>query len=150
MASIPFGISIHHFINSVGSDAGFASIIGLAVLVLLYFSHARETAALRQEAEAAAQRVQELEARLASIGRQPAPARPPVGTPVASRGPGTAQSATGTPAPVSAAGVAAAQAASPSRALPGAPAGVGAPPLTAATRLIPADSAPASADPAPP
>ena len=44
MASIPFALSVHHFINSVGADAGFAAIIGLAILVLLYFAQARETA----------------------------------------------------------------------------------------------------------
>ena len=33
--------------RSVGADAGFAAIIGLAILVLLYFAQARETANLR-------------------------------------------------------------------------------------------------------
>src|SRR5205814_456222 len=50
MGPIPFAFSVHHFINSVGADAGFASLIGLAILVLLYFSQARETAALREQA----------------------------------------------------------------------------------------------------
>ncbi len=44
-------ISVHHFINSVGADAGFAAIIGLAILVLLYFAQARETAKLREHAD---------------------------------------------------------------------------------------------------
>ena len=30
-------LSVHHFISSVGADAGFAAIIGLAILVLPYF-----------------------------------------------------------------------------------------------------------------
>ena len=50
MASAPYALSIHNFISSVGADAGFASIIGLAILVLLYFAHARETSALREQA----------------------------------------------------------------------------------------------------
>ena len=41
--ALPFAFSVSHFINSVGADAGFASIIGLAILVLLYFAQARET-----------------------------------------------------------------------------------------------------------
>ena len=70
MGSVPFAFSVHHFINSVGSDAGFASIIGLAVLVLLYFAHARETASLREQIYEWAQRVQQLEARVAQLSRQ--------------------------------------------------------------------------------
>ncbi len=50
MGPIPFAFSVHHFINSVGSDAGFAAIIGLAILVLLYFAQARETSSLREQA----------------------------------------------------------------------------------------------------
>ena len=38
MPAIPFAFSVHHFITSVGADAGFAAIIGLAILVLLYFA----------------------------------------------------------------------------------------------------------------
>ena len=34
MGSLPFALSIHNFINSVGADAGFAAIIGLALLIL--------------------------------------------------------------------------------------------------------------------
>ena len=43
MRVIPFAFSVHHFITTVGADAGFAAIIGLAILVLLYFAQARET-----------------------------------------------------------------------------------------------------------
>jgi hypothetical protein len=50
MGSVPFAFSIHQFVSSVGSDAGFASIVGLAILVLLYFAQARETAGLREQA----------------------------------------------------------------------------------------------------
>ena len=73
MGPIPFAFSVSHFINSVGADAGFASIIGLAILVLLYFAQARETSSLREQAYEAAQRVQQLEARLSQLGRQAAP-----------------------------------------------------------------------------
>ena len=90
MASIPFAFSVHHFINSVGAYAGFAAIIGLAILVLLYFAQARETSSLREQLYEAAQRMQMLENRLMQLSRMPAappvqaqpgvPARP-VGTP---------------------------------------------------------------------
>src|SRR5579862_9348144 len=70
MASIPLGLSVHHFISSVGADAGFASLIGLALLILLYFAHARETATLRSRADEAGIRVQELESQLADLADQ--------------------------------------------------------------------------------
>ena len=137
MASIPFAFSVHHFINSVGAYAGFAAIIGLAILVLLYFAQARETASLREQAYEAAQHVQQLENRLAQLLRMPAapPVQaqpgPPVREPVPSRA--------GAPAAVGAA-AGAATAVATARTAPdiGAPAGVGAPALTAATKLIPA------------
>src|SRR6185437_3435001 len=44
MASIAYALSIQHFINSVGAKAGFASIIGLALLVLLFFTLSRQRA----------------------------------------------------------------------------------------------------------
>jgi len=126
----PYALSIHHFISSVGADAGFASIIGLAVLVLLYFAQARETSSLRDQAELAAQRVAQLESRLAhAVTAQPQVAPPPSGVapmPTAYRRPGGLIPA----APVQS--VPAVAAASPSP-----PAGVGAPPLSAATKLIP-------------
>src|ERR1700760_2791631 len=70
MANPPLALSVHHFVNSVGADAGFAAIIGLAILVLLYFAQARETANLREQAYESAQRVAQLEARLTSLARQ--------------------------------------------------------------------------------
>src|ERR1700735_3291970 len=86
MAPIPFAFSVHHFISSVGADAGFASIIGLAILVLLYFAQARETSTLRDRADEAEQRAVQLEARL-SQGANAARAQPqqPAPRPVPSR-----------------------------------------------------------------
>jgi LytR cell envelope-related transcriptional attenuator len=147
MGSIPFALSIHHFINTVGSDAGFASIIGLAILVLLYFAQARETATLREHAADAAARIQQLEARVAHLLSRPPAQAPPAQAPVIAR-PGAAAAA----AAAAAGGIVASRgprtaAAQAGVGAPGgtavlappafAPAGVGAPALTAATKLIP-------------
>ena len=141
MASIPLAFSIHNFISSVGADAGFAAIIGLAILVLLYFAHARETANLREEAALLTQRLMQAEARVAQLTRAQAASPAPQAAPPAAQGQQAAALA--------------AQAARPranpaSGALPFAPAGVGAPALAAATRVVPlarvaADPAPAAA-----
>lgn len=146
MAAIPFALSISHFVNSVGAKAGFAAIIGLAILVLLFFAQARETATLRDRADESEEYVRQLELRLAQLARgtapvvtgTPAPAPPPPGVqriPVA-----PAAAAAGAPmgsrvAPPPA--VAPPTTTAPSGAPLGAPAGVGAPALNAATRLIP-------------
>jgi hypothetical protein len=129
MHTIPFALSVHHFISSVGADAGFAAFIAVALLVLLYFSQARETATLRRRADEAGQRVQELEAELAGLADQVAAL--PAEISVRAVGPRANPAYAGiAPAP---AGVVGASANVP----PFAPAGVGAPALAAATRLIP-------------
>jgi len=125
MHTIPFALSVHHYISSVGADAGFAAFIAVALLVLLYFSQARETATLRRRADEAGQRVQELEAELAGLADQVAAL--PAEISVRAVGPRAPAYAGVAPAP---AGVAA-------NLPPSAPAGVGAPALAAATRLIP-------------
>jgi hypothetical protein len=126
MGLAPYALSVHHFISSVGADAGFASIIGLALLVLLYFAQARETATLREQAEQAAQRVAQLESRLAhAVSVQSAQ---PV---VAPRPPGVQPPPTGIPFPGNRSGLGVAAVS------PAPPAGVAAPPLSAATKLIP-------------
>ncbi len=154
MASVPFALSVNHFVNSVGADCGFAALIGLGILVLLYFAQARETSTLRDRLEESANRVAALEGRLAQLARaqQTAAARPPAaGAPVVAPRPGV-----GTPvsAPVRAAAPAQATGSAvasvrrlsapptglPAGVLLGAPAGVGAPALTSATKLIPTDS----------
>jgi hypothetical protein len=138
MASIAYALSIQHFINSVGAKAGFASIIGLALLVLLFFTQSRETANLRRRADEAEQQLYQLQLYIDHLSRQRTQqaaqtAAQPTGAPVA--------------APPAAARLARAGA---TRAIPGeqmaegavatipaAPAGVGAPALSSATRLIP-------------
>src|SRR5579862_691660 len=109
-----FAFSIHNFISSVGADAGFAAIIGLAVLVLLYFAHARETANLREEAALLTQRLQQAEARVVQLSRM--------------------QSAAAAPAEEQVVPAAAAMTTF-------APAGMGAPALASATRVVPLASA---------
>ena len=129
MAQLPFALSVHHIISSVGADVGFASLIGLALLVLLFFSQARETATLRSRADEAGLRIQELEGELADLAEQlaalPAEISVRAASPRGAAAVGVAQ--TGAPLAARAGG------ALP----PAAPAGVGAPALAAATRLIP-------------
>lgn len=127
METIPFAVSVHHFISSVGADAGFAALIAVALLILLYFSQARETATLRRRADESAQRVQELEDQLAALADHVAAL--PAEISVHAVGPRTPAYA-GAPVP-------AAVGASVGGFPPAAPAGVGAPALAAATKLIP-------------
>lgn len=137
MASPPFALSIHKFISSVGADAGFASIIGLAILILLYFAHARETSALRQEAALLADRLQDAEARLAQALRSgTSVAAPPRVTPAPA---GAASPRPAFASPAAAMGAVHTPGTSPPA--PGAPAGVGAPALAAATRFVPVAAA---------
>lgn len=111
MAMTSFAFSVHNFISSVGADAGFAAIVGLAVLVLLYFAHARETANLRQEAALLTERLQHAEATVAELTRQQTAAAAAAPVPPMSR-----------PAPALA---------------PFAPLGTAAPALASATRVVP-------------
>ena len=114
----------------MGADAGFAAIIGLALLMLLYFAQARETSSLRRHADEATARIGQLEARIVQLTRAPSAApqaqaaRPPVSVGAVATGPIAARALA-----------------------PAAPAGVAAPALAAATRLIPS-ARPASAAPA--
>ena len=109
MAMPSFAFSVHNFISSTGADAGFAAIVGLAILVLLYFAHARETANLREEAALLTQRLQHAEARVAQLSRLQAAeeARPDTAAPAVAIA-------------------------------PFAPAGTAAPALASATHVIPA------------
>ena len=135
MDSLPLGLSVHHFVSSVGAEVGFASLIAVAILVLLYFAQARETATLRTRADEAGFRVQELETRLAELTEQVAalPAEISVTRAVGGR---VASAGSGAPGRV-AVGVPASAGAAAALFPPSAPAGVAAPALAAATRLIP-------------
>ena len=145
MATITYALSITHFVNSVGAKAGFAAIIGLALLILLFFTQSRETANLRRRADEAEQQLYQLQLHVEHLSRtrsQPTVAPAPA--------PAAAQT---TSAPVAAppAAALAARGAVASRTIPGeraegggvatlipaAPAGVAAPALSSATRLIP-------------
>ncbi len=150
MPTVPFALSLHTLVNSVGADAGFAAIIGLAILVLLYFAQARETSTLRERLDNASQWIEALETRLGQLQRSQAaqrPAQPPGVQPVPSPGlahrPGQpAVRPGGAPAgavAVGAAGAGAATGGARGARVPllGAPAGMAAPALAAATRLIP-------------
>jgi LytR cell envelope-related transcriptional attenuator len=154
MRAIPYALSVHHFISTVGADAGFAAIIGLAIVVLLFFAHARETANLRHRATEAEDALHRLEQYVDQIARSgsvrtaeptPAPASA-VAAPAAAFAPSAVPAHAGTAAAVSGRTVTPAPALAPMGAMasaPGAPAGVGAPALSAATRLIPvADDGP--------
>jgi hypothetical protein len=129
MAQVPFALSVHHIVSSVGADVGFASLIGLALLVLLFFSQARETATLRNRADEAGLRIQELEGELADLAEQLAALPAEISVRAASPRAAAAFGAAQPGAPVAAG----AGGALP----PAAPAGVAAPALAAATRLIP-------------
>jgi hypothetical protein len=141
MATIPYALSITHFVNSVGAKAGFAAIIGLALLVLLFFTQSRETANLRRRADEAEQQLYQLQLYVDHLSRSRS-------QPAAAPAPAAAQT-TGAPVAAPPAAALAARAAA-SRTIPGepaeeggvatipaAPAGVAAPALSSATRLIP-------------
>src|SRR6185437_714973 len=55
-----------HLVQEIGSYAGFAAVVGLAVLSALYFSQARDVKRLREWAGRAPERAAEEEARIAS------------------------------------------------------------------------------------
>jgi hypothetical protein len=138
MTTVPFALSVHTLVNSVGTDVAFAAIIGLAILILLYFAQARETATLRERLDDASQWIEALEARLtelqrsqADVAQQPAPATSPAAAGLQRPRQGPARTA-GAPVP------AGAGTSRPMRGpLIGAPAGMAGPALAAATHLIP-------------
>jgi hypothetical protein len=144
MPSVPFAtLSVHKFISSVGADCGFAAIVGLALLVVLYFASARETATLRDQLEDAHDLIESLEVRVQQLMRQqsqqglrqaPLSAPVPASVPVSPRPMG---SALATMRPVVPAGPSP-QAQSVMAALfSGARPGLGGPALGSATRMVP-------------
>ncbi|HWD66154.1 MAG TPA: LytR C-terminal domain-containing protein [Solirubrobacteraceae bacterium] len=161
MATVPFALSVHSLVTSVGTDVAFAAIIGLALLALLYFAQARETASLRERLDNAAQWIEAMESRLNQLQRSQAaaaqrppgaPAPAPAGAGVQRLRPGQpiAPRPAGAPVPAGAvpAGVASGTARPMGGSLLGAPAGMGAPALAAATHLIPL-AGPSTDGPAP-
>jgi hypothetical protein len=143
MASIPYALSITHFINSVGAKAGFASIIGLALLVLLFFTQSRETANLRRRADEAEQQLYQLQLYVDHLSRQraqhaAAPAAQTTNAPVAAPPAAAALALAGASRAIPGEqAAAAAGGGGVATLIPAAPAGVGAPALSSATRLIP-------------
>src|SRR5579875_2993398 len=150
-AVVPYALSVHGFIDKVGADAGFAAIIGVALVVIMLFVHAREAASLRERAEDAEDRVDYLErtvehlSRVASQALQMAQAgqsRPGV-TPAPAAAPARPPASAGRPVPAPAVAAAYAGAAATRRTagpppqLPAAPFGTAGPALSSATRLIP-------------
>jgi hypothetical protein len=158
-AALAYGLSVHHFISQVGDYVGFAAIVAVAIMVLLLFAHARETADLRRRAEDAEDELSLLHEQvewLRSVqppggtsqamptGGQGDPAGPP--PPAAARTTTAGGRSAAAVAAAAGAGVAASRAtagpapasAGPRRpVVPGAPVGVGAPALSSATKLIP-------------
>src|SRR5580765_434129 len=80
-AALPAAFSLSSRAQEYGSYAGFASILGLAILSLLYFAQAREVKRLRDWAGRAPERAAELEAMAIAHAeearRTPAPAPAP-------------------------------------------------------------------------
>src|SRR4051794_41340198 len=80
-------ISLSHEIEKYGGYAGWASLVGLAVLSVLYFAQAREVRRLRDWAGRAPERDAEIQERVAATAAQkviPPPAAPaprPAGAP---------------------------------------------------------------------
>src|SRR5215211_4993287 len=73
-----FALSFQGEVEKYGVYVGIAAFFGLAVLSLLYFSQARELKRLREWAERAPERAQELEQRVAAQATASAARRRPV------------------------------------------------------------------------
>jgi hypothetical protein len=92
-------------VQEIGSYAGFAAVVGLAVLSALYFSQARDVKRLREWAGRAPERAAEQEARIqaaaqqpAAAAQQPAAAAQPGAKPAVQPVPGKAPAGAGAPA----------------------------------------------------
>jgi hypothetical protein len=133
MTSI-LALSVTGKIEQYGAYAGFAAVLGLAVLSLLYFAQAREVKRLREWAGRAPERAADLQDRVQSSAQQRVVAQPqarPVGAqpavpgaaarPAAATPAGQAQAAPGV-VPAAAAAATAAGAAGTATATPGTPA----------------------------
>jgi hypothetical protein len=158
MSSI-LALSVSDKIDQYGAYAGFASVLGLAVLSLLYFAQAREVKRLREWAGRSPERAAEVQERAVAAAQQRAivaPQRPatPVGAPAPAVAPGVrpaaatpAGQAQGAPA-VAPAAAAAATAAGAATATPGAPVVPGAPAAAGGAGSVDGPGQPTTAMPA--
>jgi hypothetical protein len=126
-----FALSLTGELEKIGAVAGLAAIPALAVLALLFFSHARELKRLREWAGRAPERTQELQERAAeqaAVARTVQPQKRVTAQPIPAQkagAPATPAGAPATPAPAGAPATAAAQrpAAAPAGAAGATPAG---------------------------
>src|SRR3954466_10669462 len=85
---LPLALHIPHVVEQAGSIAGFASVLGLAILSALYFSQARDLRRLREWAGRAPERAAEgqpapvVPGRVVAVPQQQHPA-PPAAAPAA-------------------------------------------------------------------
>ena len=134
MLVVTAALQVSEQIKDAGAYAGLASILGLAVLALLYFGQARELKRLREWAGRAPERTAELQeqanaaaaVRARRVAPQPVAAAAPMRSPAQT--PATAAGAAARPAGSVAAGQAATSAGGPPTARPGAAAPGAAPP----------------------
>src|SRR6478752_590574 len=90
---LPLALHIPHVVEQAGSLAGFAAILGLAVLSALYFSQARDLRRLREWAGRAPERAADgqpaavVPGRVVAVPQQRAP-QPAPATPAAAPGNG--------------------------------------------------------------
>lgn len=149
-------LSIHSLVSSVGADVGFAALVAVAIMALLYFAQARETATLRERLEDAHARIGTLEGRVTQLIRaqsarqvpldvmrasaaRPPVTPPPVAPPVITPPPRVRPMGSALAAVKRATSATTVQELEPPApaAYPGAPFGVAAPALASATKLIP-------------
>ncbi len=171
MLVVTAALSVSEQIKSVGAYAGLASILGLAVLSLLYFGQARELKRLREWAGRAPERTAELQERADAAavaaaqrrvnpppvapGRFPAPspatAAGAAGRPVVAPQPARAVPVAGAPATATAPGAASPTASGVASPPPGAtPTAPGATPTAPGAASTAAGAAPAGTPGAPP
>jgi LytR cell envelope-related transcriptional attenuator len=160
-AALLAALSVSERIKTYGAYAGFAAVLGLAVLALLYFAQAREVKRLREWAGRAPERAAELEQRVqadasrrAALAARPVaaqtpaaqavrPAQPGVAaTPAAQQGAAAPAPSPGQPSPAPAGAAAAAGAAGPPAA--GSPAATPAAPVSAGAQAAGTPAAPAA------
>ncbi|WCB91416.1 hypothetical protein DSM104299_00087 [Baekduia alba] len=98
MSSI-LALSVSDKIEQYGAYAGFASVLGLAILSLLYFAQAREVKRLREWAGRAPERAQDVQERAVAVAQQRVIAQPQrPAQPAQPQQPGAPRPAAATPA----------------------------------------------------